>query len=74
MVREVPPGMGSKDFGAFSTAAPTFFWFLSASPHADRPGAPNHSPLFVIDKKYLKTGVKALVHVALEYTRMHAAK
>jgi amidohydrolase len=74
MVREVPPVMGSEDFGAFSTAAPTFFWFLSASPHADRSGAPNHSPLFVIDEKYLKTGVKALVHVALDYMRMHPAK
>lgn len=73
-VREIPPVMGSEDFGAFSAAAPTFFWFLSASPYADRAGAPNHSPLFMIDERYLKTGVKALVHVALEYAREHAAK
>jgi len=73
-VREIPPVMGSEDFGAYSSAAPTFFWFLNASPHADRSGAPNHSPLFMIDEKYLKTGVKALVHVALEYLRANAAR
>ncbi len=73
-VREIPPVMGSEDFGAFSTAAPTFFWFLNASPYVDRNGAPNHSPLFMIDEKYMKTGVKALVHVALEYMRAQAPK
>jgi amidohydrolase len=71
-VREIPPVLGSEDFGAFSAAAPSFFWFLTASPHADRSGAPNHSPLFMIDEKFMKTGVKALVHVALEYMRTNA--
>ena len=74
MVREIPPVLGAEDFGAYSAAAPTLFWFLNASPHADRSGAPNHSPLFIIDEKYLKTGVKALVHVAIEYMRSHAAR
>jgi amidohydrolase len=73
-VREIPPVLGAEDFGAFSSAAPSFFWFLNASPHADRPGAPNHSPLFIVDEKYLKTGVKALANVALEYMRAHPAK
>ena len=73
-VREMLPVLGAEDFGAYSAVAPGFFWFLNASPHADRSGAPNHSPLFMIDEKYLKTGVKALVHVALEYMRGHAAK
>jgi amidohydrolase len=66
-VREIPPILASEDFGAFSAAAPGFFWFLNASPHADRAGAPNHSPLFMVDEKYLKTGVRAFVNVALEY-------
>ena len=73
-VRETPPVLGAEDFGAFSAVAPGFFWFLNASPHADRSGAPNHSPLFMVDEKYLKTGVKALVHVALEYMRVHSPK
>lgn len=67
MVREAPSGMGAEDFGAFSGAAPSVMWFLNASPYADRAGAPNHSPLFAVDEKYLKTGVKALVDVALSY-------
>jgi amidohydrolase len=67
IVREIPPILASEDFGAYTTVAPGFFWFLNASPYADRAGAPNHSPLFAIDEKYMKTGVKALVDVALEY-------
>jgi amidohydrolase len=70
-VREIPPILASEDFGAYTSAAPGFFWFLNASPHADRAGAPNHSPLFMVDEKYMKTGVKALVHVALEYLSAH---
>jgi amidohydrolase len=73
-VRETPPVMAAEDFGAFSSTAPGFYWFLNASPHVDRAGAPNHSPLFMVDENYLKTGVKALVHVALEYLRANAAR
>ena len=67
MVAEAPPVMASEDFGDFARVAPGMFWFLNASPHADRAGAPNHSPLFAIDEKYMKTGVKALVEVSLGY-------
>jgi amidohydrolase len=66
-VLEIPPVLASEDFGAFASRAPGFFWFLNASPHPDRGGAPNHSPLFMIDEQYLKTGVKALVNVTLAY-------
>ena len=67
MVNEIPPILASEDFGAYSTKAPSFFWFLNATPYADRAGPPNHSPLFMIDEKYMKTGVRAMVGVALEY-------
>lgn len=66
---EMPPVLASEDFGAFTAKAPGFYWYLNASPHADRAGAPNHSPLFMLDEKVLKTGVKALVNVTLEYMR-----
>ena len=59
----------AEDFGAFSQRAPGFFWFLNAPPQDERSGAPNHSPLFMIGEKHMKTGVKALVNVALEYLR-----
>ncbi len=67
MVREGLPSMASEDFGAFATRAPGFFWFLNASENADKAGAPNHSPLFRIDEKFMKVGVRALVNVTLEY-------
>ena len=66
-VMEIQPVLGSEDFGAFTQSAPGFFWFLSAPPQDDKAGAPNHSPLFMIGEKHMKTGVKALVNVALGY-------
>jgi amidohydrolase len=69
-VVEIPPVLGAEDFGAFSQVAPGFYWFLNAPPQDDRAGAPNHSPLFMIGERHMKTGVKALVHVALDY--LHA--
>ncbi len=66
-VQEIQPVLGSEDFGAFTQSAPGFFWFLNAPPQDDKAGAPNHSPLFMIGEKHMKTGVKALVNVALGY-------
>jgi amidohydrolase len=66
-LREIPPILGSEDFGAFTAKAPGVFWFLNAPPQDDKAGAPNHSPLFMIGEKYMKTGVKALVNVSLDY-------
>jgi amidohydrolase len=66
-VHEIPPILASEDFGAYSTRAPSFFWFLNAPPQPGKEGAPNHSPLFQIDEKVLKTGVKAFVDVSLDY-------
>lgn len=68
-VAEIPPVLGAEDFGAFSQRAPGFFWFLNAPEQDGKSGAPNHSPLFMIGEKHMKTGVKALVNVALEYMR-----
>lgn len=74
MVGEAPPVMASEDFGDFAKLAPGMFWFLNASPYPDRSGAPNHSPQFQIDEKYLKTGVKALLEVSTEYLRQAQAR
>jgi amidohydrolase len=73
-VVETPPQLASEDFGAFSTKVPGVFWFLNASPYPDRAGAANHSPLFEIDEQYLKTGVRALVSVTLDYLETAAAE
>jgi amidohydrolase len=67
---EVAPILAAEDFGAYGQGGiPTFYWFLAASPHADRRGPPNHSPEFVIDEGVLKVGVRALVGATLEFFR-----
>lgn len=65
--KEVPAGMGSEDFGAFSKNIPLVFWRLNASPHADKVGAPNHSPEFMVDEKALRIGTRALLASSLTY-------
>ncbi len=73
-VVEIPPVLGAEDFGAYTQSAPGFFWFLNAPVQNDRSGAPNHSPLFAIGEQHMKTGVKALVWVTLDYLRNPPAR
>jgi amidohydrolase len=73
-VREVAARMGSEDFGAYTQTIPGFFWFLNASPHKDRAGAPNHSAEFMIDESSLKVGVDAMVNSALDFLHSTHAK
>lgn len=62
------PLMGSEDFGAYgNNGTPIVYWWLNASPFADRAGAANHSPEFMIDEDALIVGVRALVGSALSY-------
>jgi amidohydrolase len=69
--KEVAPGMGSEDFGAFGKNVPVVFWRLNASPYSDKMGAPNHSPEFMIDEKALRIGTRALVASSLTYMMDH---
>lgn len=65
---EAPASMASDDFSSFtSTGVPSVFWRLYASPSRDKPGAPNHSPEFVVDESAMKIGVRALVASAMQY-------
>ena len=50
----------------WAAKAPGMFWFLNAPP--------NHAPGFMIDEKYFKTGVKALVEVSMEYMTQAARR
>ena len=66
-LKEVPAKMGSEDFGAYAQIIPALFWFLNASPYADKAGAPNHSSQFLIDEQAMQVGVRAFVEVSLSY-------
>ena len=59
---------GAEDFTYFQRQAPGLFVFLGITPPDQAGKAPaNHSPLFYVDEKALPTGVRTLVHLALDY-------
>jgi amidohydrolase len=67
----IPKVTGAEDFSAYQRVIPGFFFFLGIKP-ADLPPektGSNHSPLFVVDEAQLKTGVRALSSLALDYLR-----
>jgi amidohydrolase len=64
-----PKVTGSEDFSAYQKVIPGFFFFLGVKPAGlppERTGS-NHSPLFVVDEAQLKTGVRALTSLTLDY-------
>jgi amidohydrolase len=66
-----PKVTGSEDFSAYQKVIPGFFFFLGVKP-ADLPPektGSNHSPLFVVDEAQLKTGVRALTALTIDYLR-----
>ncbi len=68
---ETPPVMGYEDFSYFQQEVPGMFVFLGARPPgvSQEAAEPNHSPRFVIDEAVLKTGVRTLANLALDYLR-----
>ncbi|MBG6181081.1 amidohydrolase [Arthrobacter sp. CAN_A1] len=71
-VNEVPPVMGSEDFGLFATAigVPSVYWMFGAYAQerldADTPLPGNHSPYFAPDlEPTLTTGVRAAMTAIL---------
>ncbi|WP_253207142.1 M20 metallopeptidase family protein [Verticiella alkaliphila] len=72
---EMPPTMGSEDFGSFgSTGVPVVFWNLNASPNGDKPGAPNHSTDFAIDESALRIGTRALTGATIAQLESRQAR
>jgi amidohydrolase len=68
-VVEAPLIMASEDFAHFQAMVPSLFISLSVTPPSMdwRTAAGNHSPLFMVDEAALKTGVRALSSLAIEY-------
>jgi len=64
-----PKVTGAEDFSAYQKVIPGFFFFLGVTP-PDLPRekiGTNHSPLFLVDESQLKTGVRALSNLVLDY-------
>ncbi len=68
-VVEAPLIMASEDFSRFQEKVPGFFISLGVtSPDADfRTVAGNHSPLFMVYERALKTGVRAFASLTIDY-------
>ena len=60
---------GAEDFSFFAQKAPGFFFFLGGSPKGSdlTKVAYNHSPRFYVDESALKLGMRALVHLTVDY-------
>ncbi|MBP6053985.1 MAG: amidohydrolase, partial [Pseudomonadales bacterium] len=68
-VTEGPMVMGAEDFSWYQQQIPGLFVMLGVNlpgVSADQ-AAPNHSPLFVVNESALKTGVRTLSTLALDY-------
>ena len=65
---------GAEDFAFYQDKIPGFFFFVGACPpEIDPAKAPSHhTPDFFIDERGIKTGLKAMVYVTLDY--MFASK
>jgi amidohydrolase len=59
---------GAEDFSYFQRKVPGFFFFLGVTPK-DRLAnvETNHSPRFQVDESALPTGVRALLHLTVDY-------
>ena len=68
----VPPSTGSEDFSFFAQKVPGLFFWVGASPKGQDPkkSAPHHTPDFFIDDTGMKTGIKVLSNLVLDYMDM----
>jgi amidohydrolase len=68
-VVEALPRTGAEDFSFYAERIPGLYVGLGVRPRSVAPedAAPNHSPRFYVDEGALPLGVRALVHLVLDY-------
>ena len=68
-VQVIAPHTGAEDFSFFQEKVPGLFFFVGACPpEVDPSKAPSHhTPDFMIDERGMITGVKAFLHLVLDY-------
>lgn len=69
----IPAITGAEDFAFYAQKIPSMFFFTGGmSPDMDRKNAaPHHTPDFILDEAGMKTGVKALLNLTLDYMKMN---
>lgn len=68
-LRDMPLVMGAEDFAHYQKTIPGFFYFLGVKPsgHSGKISADLHSPTFLMNEDALKTGVRTMAMMALDY-------
>jgi amidohydrolase len=68
-VVEMNPVMGAEDFSYFADKVPAVFLYIGGMPAGKDPAATaaHHTPDFYIDESGMKTGIKALCFMVLDY-------
>lgn len=63
---------GAEDFSFFQREIPGLYFFIGGMPPGMDPAdaAPHHTPDFYIDEEGMKTGLRALTNLAIDYTMM----
>jgi amidohydrolase len=66
--------MGAEDFSFFAARVPSLYFYLGIRPVNQDPKltATNHSPEFYIDESGLKTGIRALASLTIDYMEQAA--
>ncbi len=66
-VRVIPAITGAEDFSFFALEVPALYYFVGGKdPENENPGS-HHSPDFSIDERGLISGVKAFLHLTIDY-------
>lgn len=65
---------GAEDFSFFQKEVPGVYFFVGGMPSGMNPedAAPHHTPDFYIEEEGMKTGVRAMANMALDYMLMHS--
>jgi amidohydrolase len=68
-VIRIPADTGAEDFAYYQQKIPGFFFFVGACPPDQDPSkvASHHTPDFMMDETAMKTGLRGLLNVTLDY-------
>jgi len=69
-VRVRPAITGAEDFAYYAEVVPSFFYFVGGMKLGNENPGSHHSPDFSIDEAGMLTGVKAFVHLTLDYMNL----
>ncbi|MFK5891379.1 MAG: amidohydrolase [Flavobacteriaceae bacterium] len=71
---EIKAITGAEDFSFFQKEVPGLYFFVGGTPLnvAEKDAPSHHTPSFYIDESGMKTGVKAMVNLTLDYMNKHA--